>query len=66
MCDILDYDYSNFIHNTICEGHPDRSEENIESYHSKIALIINLFLKHQFNDYKEFLDELEDISVITK
>ena len=66
LCDILDYDYSNFIHNTICEGHPDRSEENIDSYHSKIALIINLFLKHQFNDYKEFLDDLEDISVITK
>ena len=60
LCDILDIDYSNFIHSTICEGHPNRSNENIDDYQSKLALLINLFLKHKFNDYKEYLENLED------
>lgn len=66
LCDILNFDYSNFMHSTICEGHSDRSEENINNYHSKLALIINLFLKHKFNDYKEYLDDLDDFSIINE
>ena len=64
LCDILDLDYSNFIHNTICEGHPDRSEENINNYHKRLALIINLFLKHKYDDYKDYLEDLDDFSKI--
>tara|TARA_Y100000813_G_scaffold184255_1_gene155185 strand:- start:211 stop:1266 length:1056 start_codon:yes stop_codon:yes gene_type:complete len=44
LCDILNENYSTFIHNTICEGHPDRSEENINNYHKVLALFINIFL----------------------
>lgn len=66
LCDILDYDYSNFMHNTICEGHPNRGEENINGYHKQLALIINLFLKHRYNDYKEYLDQLDDFKKIEK
>ena len=64
LCDILDDEYSNFMHNTICEGHPNRSDINLDDYHSKLALIINLFIKHEYLDYKEYLDDLEDFKLI--
>lgn len=66
LCDILDFDYSNFMHNSFCEGHPDRGEENIIGYHKQIALLINLFLKHKYSDYKEYLDDLDDFKKIEK
>ena len=66
IADLDDFDYSNFMHNSFCEGHPDRSEENINGYHKQIALLINLFLKHRYSDYKEYLDDLDDFKKIEK
>lgn len=64
LCDILNLEYSNFAHNTICEGSLDRSEENLTNYQKRISLIINLFLKYDYENYRNYLDDLVDFNKI--
>ncbi len=64
LCDILNLEYSNFVHNTICEGSLDRSEDNLINYQKRLGLIINLFLKYDYESYRNYLDDLTDFKKI--
>ena len=46
-CDILDYPWGKFMHQTFAEGYPDRDESTMERYHEWLANVIATYIKEK-------------------